>query len=134
MRAEDLYRVSHKVVVVTGGANRHGFAIARAMSDNGARVVIFDVDRSGSERAVLELNSRGGKVRGETVDVTDAVGMRSAFDRILEQEGGLDVGVSGCPRKISGYGPNRLVGGLDPGAVGKDDKSSGHALLMYARM
>jgi NAD(P)-dependent dehydrogenase (short-subunit alcohol dehydrogenase family) len=91
MRAEDLYRVSHKVVVVTGGANGHGFAIARAMSDNGARVVIFDVDRSGSERAVQELCSRGGKVRGETVDVTDAAGIRSAFDRILEQEGGLDV-------------------------------------------
>ena len=50
------------------------------------------------------------------------------------QEGGLDVGISGGACKISGYGPDRLIGGLDPGAVGKNDESSGHALLMYARM
>lgn len=90
MKAEELYRVSHKVIVVTGGANGLGFAIARAMSDNGARIVIVDLDQAGTERAIAELSASGGKVRGEIVDVTDGAAMRALFDRIVQQDGGLD--------------------------------------------
>ena len=50
MKAEELYKVAHKIVVVTGGANGLGFAMARAMSDNGAGVVIVDRDRADADR------------------------------------------------------------------------------------
>ena len=65
MKAEDLYRVSDKVVVVTGGANGLGFAMARAMSDNGARVAILDVDPTSTERAVAELPAEGDRFAGK---------------------------------------------------------------------
>jgi NAD(P)-dependent dehydrogenase (short-subunit alcohol dehydrogenase family) len=55
VKAEDLYKVSHKTIVVTGGANGLGFAMTRAMSDNGANVVIVDRERADAERAVSEL-------------------------------------------------------------------------------
>ena len=58
VKAEDLYRVAGKVVAVTGGASGLGFAMARAMSDNGARVIILDADRAGAERAVAELSGQ----------------------------------------------------------------------------
>jgi NAD(P)-dependent dehydrogenase (short-subunit alcohol dehydrogenase family) len=113
MRAEDLYRVSDKVVVVTGGANGLGFAIARAMSDNGAKVVILDADRPSAEQAATRLSSRGGKVRAEAVDVTDATAMRSAFDRVLNADGGFDVVFANA--EIAG-GPGFLtpLGSRDP--------------------
>jgi len=51
------------------------------------------------------------------------------------KEGGNNVGVAGCNSKIGCYGPHRLVGGLDPRAVGEDDYTRPHeAVEMYARM
>lgn len=91
MKAEELYRVSHKTVVVTGGANGLGFAIARAMSDNGANVVIVDCDRADAERAVSELLARNGKVQAEIVDLADGQSLRGLFEGIVEREGGIDV-------------------------------------------
>jgi NAD(P)-dependent dehydrogenase (short-subunit alcohol dehydrogenase family) len=59
VKAEELYNVAGKVVVVTGGANGLGFGMARAMSDNGARWwSIVDRDRADAEQAVAELSAR----------------------------------------------------------------------------
>ena len=46
------------------------------------------------------------------------------------QEGGLDDGVAAGACKVGGYGADGLVGRFDAGAVGEDDDSSSHALLM----
>jgi NAD(P)-dependent dehydrogenase (short-subunit alcohol dehydrogenase family) len=91
VKAEELYKVSDKIVVVTGGANGLGFAMARAMSDNGAGVVIVDRDRADAEYAAAELSARGGKVRCEIADLADGESLRILFERIAAQDGGLDV-------------------------------------------
>ena len=59
MKAEELFSVAGKSVVVTGGANGLGFAMTRALSDNGARVIIMDIDAEASAAAVAELLARG---------------------------------------------------------------------------
>ena len=77
MKAEELYRVSDKTVVVTGGANGLGFAMARAMSDNGANVVIVDCDRADAERAVSGIiGTQRRKVQAEIVDLADGQSLR----------------------------------------------------------
>ena len=91
MKAEDLYKVSHKTIVVTGGANGLGFAMTRAMSDNGANVVIVDRERADAERAVSELSARGGNIRAEIADLADAASLPKLFELIAEREGGIDV-------------------------------------------
>jgi len=91
VKAEELYKVSHKTVVVTGGANGLGFAMARAMCDNGANVVIIDCDRPDAERAVRDLSERNGRVRAEIADVADSVSLRKSFDRVAERDSGIDV-------------------------------------------
>jgi NAD(P)-dependent dehydrogenase (short-subunit alcohol dehydrogenase family) len=91
VKAEELYNVAGKVVVVTGGANGLGFAMARAMSDNGAKVIIVDRDRAGAGQAVAQLSSRGGSVRAEITDLAEGGLLRDLFARIAEREGGLDV-------------------------------------------
>lgn len=117
MKAEDLYRVSHKVAVITGGANGLGFAMARALADNGAKVIIFDVDRAALDNAVNELSARGESVRGEIVDLTDAAAISAAFERVATTAGGLDAvfanaGITAGPGFLS------VFGGRDPdGAI-----------------
>jgi NAD(P)-dependent dehydrogenase (short-subunit alcohol dehydrogenase family) len=118
VKAEDLYRVAGKVVAVTGGASGLGFAMARAMSDNGARVIILDADRAGAERAGAELSGRGGNVRREIVDLTDSAVLRAQFDRIAQQDGGLDVvfanaGITAGPGFLTPFGARDPDGAIE---------------------
>jgi NAD(P)-dependent dehydrogenase (short-subunit alcohol dehydrogenase family) len=45
-------RLEGKTAIVTGAASGNGLAISRRLSQEGARVVLVDVDKSGLERAV----------------------------------------------------------------------------------
>src|SRR5581483_6941579 len=50
------------------------------------------------------------------------------------QKSGFDQVIAMKAREIARRGAHRIIGGLDPRAVGKDDKGNSHALLMYARI
>jgi NAD(P)-dependent dehydrogenase (short-subunit alcohol dehydrogenase family) len=118
VKAEELYNVAGKVVVVTGGANGLGFAMARAMSDNGAKVIIVDRDRAGAGQAVAQLSSRGGSVRAEITDLAEGGLLRDLFARIAEREGGLDVvyanaGVTAGPGFLATSGERDHNGALE---------------------
>ena len=58
MKASELFDVAGLAVIVTGAASGIGYAYADAMADNGARVVLVDIDRAGSIRR--SQNSRRG--------------------------------------------------------------------------
>jgi NAD(P)-dependent dehydrogenase (short-subunit alcohol dehydrogenase family) len=118
VKAEKLYRVADKVVVVTGGANGLGFAITRAMSNNDARAVIVDRDRDAAASAVSELSAGGGRVRYEFADVTDPQSLRGLFDRIAAEEGGLDVvfanaGITAGPGFLTPSGERNPDGAIE---------------------
>ena len=59
-----------KVAVVTGGASGVGRGIAEALLEEGARVVIADVEEPALDRAVSELSDRG-ELTGVRTDVSD---------------------------------------------------------------
>ena len=73
-----------RVALVAGGASGLGEAIARRLSDAGARVVVADVDGAGAERVASEL--RGGVA--VACDVTPERDVAGAVAR-AEDEGGL---------------------------------------------
>jgi NAD(P)-dependent dehydrogenase (short-subunit alcohol dehydrogenase family) len=102
MKIAQLFDVSGLVTVVTGAASGIGFACAEAMSDNGARVVLADMDANALDTAVEALKKRGGEVQGAVADVTNAAALRKAFDTVAAEHGRLDVvfanaGISGGP-------------------------------------
>jgi NAD(P)-dependent dehydrogenase (short-subunit alcohol dehydrogenase family) len=118
VKAEELFRVADKIVVVTGGANGLGFAMARAMSDNGAQVVILDRDRADAERAVAELSARGGTVRCKIADLADGASLRALFNQISAEVGGLDVvfanaGITAGPGFLSTSGERDPMGAIE---------------------
>ncbi|MEX0426328.1 3-oxoacyl-ACP reductase FabG [Nocardioides sp. DS6] len=79
-----------KVAVVTGGAQGIGFAIARRYVDEGARVVIGDLDEEAMAKAVAEL---GGDTVAAAVrcDVTSYDDVDALLRAAVDTFGSLDV-------------------------------------------
>lgn len=76
-----------KVAVVTGGAGSIGRAIAKALLDEGAKVVISDVEKGALDEAVAELAQSGGVVSGIVTDVSDEASVESLADQVYGLHG-----------------------------------------------
>jgi rhamnose utilization protein RhaD (predicted bifunctional aldolase and dehydrogenase)/NAD(P)-dependent dehydrogenase (short-subunit alcohol dehydrogenase family) len=89
--------LARHVVAITGGGGAIGAAIARAFAAEGAEVAVLDRDL-GSAQAVAK------SVKGLALacDVTDADQVQTAFDRIAEVYGGLDILVSNAGAAFTG--------------------------------
>ena len=79
-----------KVAVITGGAgaNGLGFATARLMASQGARVAILDLARAEPEAAAARI---GPAHLGLVADVTDKAACDAAAARILQAFGRIDI-------------------------------------------
>jgi NAD(P)-dependent dehydrogenase (short-subunit alcohol dehydrogenase family) len=77
-----------KVAVVTGGGRGIGKAIALALTSEGARVAIGDVDVPAAEAAAAEI---GGATVGLPLDVTDGAGYAAFLDDVEQRLGPIDI-------------------------------------------
>ena len=77
-------RLEGKSVIVTGAASGIGLAIARRFAQDGARVMVTDVD----EAALAALPAG---IAGQRADVADEAAMAALAARIGAEWGGLDV-------------------------------------------
>ena len=76
-----------KVALVTGAAGAIGSVIARRLSENGASVVVADIDLSGAERVAAELDSASAA----GVDIRDGASVEQAIGAIEARHGRLDI-------------------------------------------
>ena len=60
-----------RTVLVTGGANGIGAAIARRLAEEGCAVGILDLDTASGETLVGEIKAAGGRASLHTLDITD---------------------------------------------------------------
>jgi 3-oxoacyl-[acyl-carrier protein] reductase len=77
--------------VVTGAANGLGRAIALRLAEEGARVVLGDIDRAGLDRVVADVTAKGGRATGVVGDVTEEDGAARLIATAVEQHGRLDI-------------------------------------------
>jgi len=77
-----------KVAVVTGGGRGIGKALALALTSEGCRVAIGDVDVAAAKAAAAEL---GNGAVGLHVDVTDRPGFTAFLDDVERRLGPIDV-------------------------------------------
>ena len=75
-----------KVAVVTGGAAGIGRGITEALLEEGARVVIADVEEPVLQAAVQELGG-AGSVRGVVTDVSSAASVDALAEDVFAHEG-----------------------------------------------
>jgi short-subunit dehydrogenase len=75
--------------VVVGGGRGMGFAAARCMADDGARVALVGRTKDVLERAAHDLTDRGSPdVLGLVADIGDAARVQRVFDEIGERWNG----------------------------------------------
>jgi rhamnulose-1-phosphate aldolase/alcohol dehydrogenase len=85
-----------RIAFVTGGGGGIGSAVARRFLDEGASVVVTDIDADALDGSVAPLTKVYGhdRVRGVRGDVTSESSVAGAFAHALTEYGGVDILVS----------------------------------------
>ena len=83
-------RLDNKVAIVTGAARGIGLAVARRFLQEGARVILADIDEDGGSEAVGTLGESGA-VRFVHCDVGDRLSVRNLVAATLDAFGSVDV-------------------------------------------
>ena len=83
-------RLAGKVAVVTGGANGIGEATAELFAEEGAPVVVLDVDPAG-ESVALRIREKDGRAIFVAADISKEDDVRSAMERAESELGRIDV-------------------------------------------
>ncbi|MGW4355212.1 3-oxoacyl-ACP reductase [Nocardia sp. NPDC004582] len=86
MEGDTLQRLQDRVAVVTGGGSGIGLATVRRFAQEGAKVVVADIDAAAGEAAAAEVGGLYVKV-----DVTDEDQVRAMFQTAVDTYGGLDI-------------------------------------------
>jgi NAD(P)-dependent dehydrogenase (short-subunit alcohol dehydrogenase family) len=84
-------RLEGKVAWVTGSGNGIGRATAQAFADEGARLVLADVDEAGLETVVKQIVDGGGEAVSVVGSIADRKDVQKMVDTALENYGRLDI-------------------------------------------
>jgi 3-oxoacyl-[acyl-carrier protein] reductase len=85
-------KLAGKVAVVTGASKGIGAAIAKALGEAGAAVVVnYASDRAGAGHVVGEITRGGGRAVAVQADVSSAADVARLFEATRREYGGLDI-------------------------------------------
>ncbi|QLG50153.1 SDR family NAD(P)-dependent oxidoreductase [Natrinema halophilum] len=86
-------RLERKTVVITGAASGIGQATAERCAEEGARVIVTDVDTEGGRAVAETIEDAGGEAEFHELDVTDSDQCHAVVDAVADDYG-LDVMVN----------------------------------------
>ena len=96
------FQLNGKLALITGSSAGIGFALARALGEAGAHVVINGRNSQKVSVAVQTLKSEGLNVSASVFDVTDAKSVSTAVNDIETQLGAIDILVNNAGMQIRG--------------------------------
>ena len=80
-------RVSGKVAIVTGGSRGIGFATAKILSENGAKVIITGKDKKRLEKATSEISGSIGIIG----DIRNTQDVKNVVSKTVKKFGRIDI-------------------------------------------
>ena len=84
-------RFTDKVAIITGAGNGIGLQIAHSFAEEGALVVIADINENSGARAAGEIRAGGGQALSIPADVADERQVENLVASVLDQCGRIDV-------------------------------------------
>jgi NAD(P)-dependent dehydrogenase (short-subunit alcohol dehydrogenase family) len=91
MTAAELFDLTDKVAVITGGAGGIGVVYAEALAEAGASVVLADVNLDAATKTAEALAAEGHDVIGVDVDVRSAESAGAMAWAAVDAFGGIDI-------------------------------------------
>src|SRR5688572_18397560 len=84
-------RLKDRICVVTGASHGIGQAICRRFADEGAWVLLTDIDVDAGQAAAADIRQAGGRADFRRVDIGSREQIESAVKRVADEFGRLDV-------------------------------------------
>ena len=84
-------RLEGKIALITGAGSGQGREAAVLFAQEGARVVVTDVDENGVKETVEKITADGGEAVGRRVDVADATQIQDGVGFAIRTYGSLSV-------------------------------------------
>ena len=81
----------NKIALITGAAGGIGSVTALKFAEEGAVVVVCDIDQDGTDRVLNEIKSAGGDGLSLKMDVADGNEVKSVFSAVVERYSTLDI-------------------------------------------
>jgi len=98
-------RFKDKVAIATGAASGMGLLASQRFAEEGARVVLTDVDRDAVTAAAEAIREKGGEAVGIEVDVRRYEQVKAAVALAVERYGAVDILLNcagGCSSRVWG--------------------------------
>ena len=84
-------RFNDKVVIITGASRGMGLACVHAFSNEGASVMLIDINRDESQETVSSLKADGKTAMAFECDISKPIDVQKTIDTIIEKFGTVDI-------------------------------------------
>lgn len=84
-------KLENKIAIITGGADGIGKAGALKFSEDGALVIIWDMNEEKGIETVAEINEKGGKAEFQKVNVAIYAEVENAVNEIINKHKKVDI-------------------------------------------
>ncbi|MFO7963245.1 MAG: SDR family NAD(P)-dependent oxidoreductase [Desulfobacterales bacterium] len=84
-------RLEHKTAIVTGAGRGIGRAVAMRLAEEGAGVIVCDIEKSFAESVVRRIEEEGGRAVPSSLDVTDEDRVDMVFEAVAEEYGEIHI-------------------------------------------
>ena len=106
-------RLKNKVAIITGASNGMGAAEARLFAEEGAKVVIADIEEDRGEVVASEIRTAGGTAVFKHLDVTKEEEWERLVDYTIQSLGAIGILVNNAGIANTAYSDQMSVDGWD---------------------
>ncbi len=89
--AKELFSLSGKVAIVTGGRGLYGASISEGLCEMGATVVVASRNGKKCDEFAATLREKGYSAVGKSLDLSDDASIRALADEVIKRYGKIDV-------------------------------------------